>query len=237
MAALLAAHPWTSDSPGEQVNVIATAYLRASMEYQPESAPSDTGWMAPLASRIGDNSPGALSKWHSYQDSILNVLRQVDAAALVGQPEWITYGILRGSLESDIGTRICRQELWGVNSYVNGWQNGYSDVFGQQRIGNNVRRQAALARARALPRFIDNEIANLREGVRLRYTSPAIIVQNVIRQMDDLSAGAPETSPFYSPAERGTASDPPPAAFRHGPLPIRSRAWTAGPDEVAGALR
>ncbi|HKY97911.1 MAG TPA: DUF885 domain-containing protein [Gemmatimonadaceae bacterium] len=214
LAALLAARPWNAESPGEQVNAIATAYLHASMDYQPESAPSDTGWMAPLAGRIGDNSPAALSKWHAYQDSVLNVLKKVDAAALVGHSEWITYGILRGSLESDIGTRICRQELWGVNSYVNGWQNGYSDVFAQQRVGNTTRRQAALARARALPRFIDNEIANLREGVRLGYTSPAIIVRNVIRQMDDLTTGAPESSPFYSPAERDTARDPATTGFR-----------------------
>ena len=196
------------------VNLIATAYMHASMEYQPESAPSDTGWMAPLASRITDNTPAALLKWHNYQDSILKVLAQVDTAALVGHPEWITYGILRGTIESDIGTRICRQELWGVNSYVNGWQNGYSDVFAQQRIGNSARRAAALARARALPRYIDNEIANLREGVRLGYTSPSIIVRNVIRQMDDLTAGTPQSSPFYSPAERDTAHDPAGAEFR-----------------------
>jgi uncharacterized protein (DUF885 family) len=186
--------------------------MHASMNYQPESAPSDTGWMAPLAGRITDNTPAALSKWQSYQDSILKVLTQVDTAALTGHPEWITYGILRGALESDIGTRICRPELWAVNSYVNGWQNGYSDVFAQQRIGNSARRAASLSRARALPRYIDNEIANLREGVRLGYTSPAIIVRNVIRQMDDLTAGAPETSPFYSPAERDSARDG--AAFR-----------------------
>ena len=196
------------------VNLIATAYMHASMEYQPESAPSDTGWMAPLASRITDNTPAALLKWHNYQDSILKVLAQADTAALVGHPEWITYEILRGTIESDIGTRICRQELWGVNSYVNGWQNGYSDVFAQQRIGNSARRAAALARARALPRYIDNEIANLREGVRLGYTSPSIIVRNVIRQMDDLTAGTPQSSPFYSPAERDTAHDPAGAEFR-----------------------
>ena len=87
-------------------------------------------------------------------------------------------------------------------------------MFAQQRIGNSARRAAALARARALPRYIDNEIANLREGVRLGYTSPSIIVRNVIRQMDDLTAGTPQSSPFYSPAERDTAHDPAGAEFR-----------------------
>jgi uncharacterized protein (DUF885 family) len=212
--ASIAASQGAEPNPAESVNAIATAYMHASTEFYPEAAPSDTGWMAPLARRITENTPAALARWRGYQDSILTTLAQIDTAALVGRPEWITYGILRSDLETDIGKRICREELWGVNSYVNGWQNVYSDVFGQQRMGTPARRAAALSRARALPRFIDNEIVNLRDGVRQGYTSPAIIVRNVIRQMDDLSAGPATSSPFYSPAERDTARDSNAADFR-----------------------
>lgn len=206
VATVSAAHTWKPSSPADDVNAITTAYLHASLAYQPEAAPSDTGWMAPLASRVTENTPDALGRWQKYEDSVRDVLDHVDTAALVGKPEWITYGILRGTIGSSIGTRICRQDLWAVNSYVNGWQNIYSDVFAQQRIGTPARRAAALARARALPRYIDNEIVNLRQGVRLGYTSPAIIVRNVIRQLDDLGSGNADASPFYSPAQRDTSS-------------------------------
>ncbi|MEO8576295.1 MAG: DUF885 domain-containing protein [Gemmatimonadales bacterium] len=194
-------------TPTESVNAIATAYMRAEALRNPESARSDTGWMKPLASRISDNTPAARDKWYRYQDSVLKVLLQVDTAALVGHSEWITYGILRNELETTIGRRICRLDLWRVNSYVNGWQNNYSDVFGRQRTGTPERRAAAVARARTLPRYIETEISNLRVGVRLGYTSPKVIVRNVLRQMDDLTAGAVESSPFYSPAKRDSAVD------------------------------
>lgn len=211
---LSAAHTWSTPSSGDNVNSIATTFMRASADYNPESAPSDTGWMAPLANRVTDNTAAALAKWQRYEDRVLETLNQLDTTALVGKPEWITYGILRNTVESSIGTRVCRQELWGVNSYVNGWQNGYSDVFALQRVGTPARRAAALSRARALPRFIDNEISNLREGVRLGYTSPAIIVRNVIHQMDNVSSGPAEASPFYSPAQRDSSRTSGAAAFR-----------------------
>jgi uncharacterized protein (DUF885 family) len=204
----------TTRTPAKTINAIATAFFRAQTEAFPETARSDTGWMRPLASRVTDNTLAGTERWRRYQDSMLAQLLRVDTTALVGTPDAITYSILRNHLESGIGNGVCRFNLWAVNSYVNGWQSRYSNVFSQQRVGTPDRRQAALARARALPRYIDNEIINLREGKRLGYTSPAVIVQNVIGQLDDLLAGAPTASPFYSPASRDTSSATDAAAFR-----------------------
>src|SRR5678816_3118911 len=178
---LTAAHEVTTASPADAVNSLATAWLRENTERNPASATEDTGWMAPLAARVFDNTPGALTRWHRHEDSVLAQLKTIDTVALAGKPEWTTYGILRYSLESSVGSRICRGELWNISSYVTGWQQGYTDVAARQRVGTAARRTAALARARALPKFIDNEIANLREGVRQGYTAPDAVVRNVIR--------------------------------------------------------
>jgi uncharacterized protein (DUF885 family) len=153
--------------------------------------------MAPLASKVFDNSPDALARWNRYEDSIFAAIQNVDTAALVGKPEWVTYGILRYNVSSNIGQRICRTELWNLSSYVTGWQQQYTDIANRQRVGTPARRSAALARAKALPRFLDNEIANLHEGIRQGYTAPDVVVRNVIRQVTDLSSGAAESSPFY----------------------------------------
>ncbi len=217
VAAVIAARPAEAPqrlSPADTVNAIATAYMRTGRETFPEAARSDTGWMKPLTARVTDNTPAASLRWQRYEDSVLTLLLDVDTTTLAGKPEAITYGILRNLLETSAGTRICRFEVWAVNSYVNGWQNRYSNVFLQQRVGTPDRRQATLARARALPRYIDNEITNLREGKRLGYTSPAVIVRNVISQLDDLTAGAAAASPFYSPAERDTATSEGASVFR-----------------------
>ena len=87
-------------------------------------------------------------------------------------------------------------------SYVNGWQAQYTDLALIQPVGTDTLRAQALSRARALPRFIANEIENLREGLRFGYSSPKVIVQNVILQLDQLTAGPPARSPFHSPADR-----------------------------------
>jgi uncharacterized protein (DUF885 family) len=96
--------------------------------------------------------------------------------------------------------RVCRPELWGVASYVNGWQAAYTDLALIQPVGADTLRAQALVRLRALPKFIGNEIDNLRQGVRLGYTSPKVIVRNVIGQLDGILATPVTRSPFYSPA-------------------------------------
>src|SRR5207253_1259443 len=70
-----------------------------------------------------------------------------------------------------------------------------------QPVGSEESRKQALARWSALPKYLDTEIANLREGMRLKYTAPKLNVRIVIEQIDSLISAAAE-SPFLSPAER-----------------------------------
>ncbi|HEU4631994.1 MAG TPA: DUF885 domain-containing protein [Gemmatimonadaceae bacterium] len=199
------------------VDSLAAAYLRRDADRdaaRSDSTSADSTADAAERGGMPDNSLAALERRHRFEDSLLARLRQVDSAALVGRPQWVTYGGLRNRLESSVATRVCHYELWGVNSYVNGWQTSQSDAFSQLAVGTPERRTRALARARALPRFIDTEIVNLREGVRRGYTSPKVIVQAVIRQLDDLTRVRADSSPFASPAQRDTARDAAAAAFR-----------------------
>ena len=80
--------------------------------------------------------------------------------------------MLRDELERSAGARVCRLELWGVASYVNGWQASLTDLARVQPVGSDALRAAALRRAKAIPRFIDNEIVLLRQGLHEGYSSP-----------------------------------------------------------------
>lgn len=159
--------------------------------------------------RIRDNSLAALRTAEARMDSLHMRALTIDPAPLAGTPQEVTYAVTREALESERMLRVCREELWGVASYVNGWQAQYTDLALLQPVGTDSLRAAALARARALPRYIANEIVNLREGLRLGYSSPQVIVRNVIGQLDAITRGPAIRSPFYSPAERDTT-----AAFR-----------------------
>jgi uncharacterized protein (DUF885 family) len=61
-------------------------------------------------------------------------------------------------------------------------------------------RQAALARYGQLPKYLDDEIANATEGLRLGYSAPANNVRVVIDQMDALLAAPVAESAFVQMA-------------------------------------
>src|SRR5207247_78962 len=71
-----------------------------------------------------------------------------------------------------------------------------------QPVGTAAARSQALARWRAIPRYIATETANQREGLRIGYTAPQGNVRIVLTQLDTLLATPLEESPLYDPARR-----------------------------------
>ncbi len=65
-----------------------------------------------------------------------------------------------------------------------------------QPLGTPELRAQALTRWRAVPKWIDTEITNLREGVRQGYTQPRANVEAVLQQLDDILKLPPAKSPF-----------------------------------------
>ncbi len=183
------------------VNTLADDYLKTLLALTPEFGTQE-GIPGAHHGEITDNSLDGVRRIRAQFDALSKRLLAIDASTLQGHPEWITYGVLREALEGERQQRVCHFELWNVASYVNGWQAEYTDLASIQPVGTVELRRQALARARALPRYIDREITNLRQGLQQHYSAPKVIVRNVIRQLDDLTSMPPEKSPFYSPAQR-----------------------------------
>lgn len=184
-----------------RVDSLADAVFAARLELEPEFGTS-SGLTKAHHGRITDNSPAGIGAAHTRWDALSAVATTIDPAPLVGRPQWVTYGMVREGLEAERGLRVCRLELWSVASYANGWQAIYTDLARLQPVGTDSARAHALERLRALPRFVGQEIANLREGLKLGYSSPKVIVRNVIGQLDGILATPVARSPFHSPAER-----------------------------------
>lgn len=186
---------------GVRVDSLADAVLAQTLAANPEMA-TGLGIAGADHGRIRDNSLAGIAAVEQQEDALYQVALTIDPAPLAGRPQWVTYAVLREQLEAARAQRVCRLELWGVASYVNGWQAVYTDLALVQPVGTDTLRIQAMTRARALPRFIATEIANLREGLRLGYSSPQVIVANVIRQLDDILGTPVRESPFASPAQR-----------------------------------
>ena len=193
---------------GARLTAIADAYLAALTKAFPEFATSED---LPGADHgaLTDNTESGLARWQAYEEAALAELRAIPPQSLRDESDRVLHGVLLDEIERNVGVRVCRLELWGVASYVNGWQAALTDLARIQPVGSDALRLMALQRARAVPRYIDNEVILLRQGLRQGYSSPKVIGREVIRQLDELLATEPEHSPFSEPIERD--SDP---AFR-----------------------
>ncbi|NOT06985.1 MAG: DUF885 domain-containing protein [Gemmatimonadales bacterium] len=184
-----------------RVDSLADALFDSTVAVNPEAGTAQ-GLANAEHGRITDNSIAGVAAAQATFDALYQRALAIDPSPLAGTPRWVTYGVLREQLEGRRATQVCRFELWGVASYVNGWQAEYTDLALIQPVGSDTLRTLALARVHALPGYLAKEIANLREGLRLGYSSPKVIVTNVIGQLDRILATAVPQSPFMSPAQR-----------------------------------
>ncbi|HEX7793777.1 MAG TPA: DUF885 domain-containing protein [Vicinamibacterales bacterium] len=182
-----------------RVKALADGYLSGFFDRNPDQA-TYFGVPGRHHDQLPDNSLAAQKAWEGKEDAWLKDARAIDPADIQTGPLKATYAITREALESSVSSRVCRSELWNV-SQMTGWHISFGYLVTIQPLGSEDARKEALARWSVLPRYIDTEIANLREGIRLKYTAPKLNVRIVIDQLNSLISDTAE-SPFLSPTER-----------------------------------
>ncbi len=182
------------------VNKVADDYYAHVMSTTPETA-YFAGVELERHDGLNDNSLAARAASDTAIDAMLAKLQTVDSDALLGDPAWITRAYLLEELEGNIGVRVCRTEVWNVNQ-MGGWHSGYAQVAQLQPVGTPELREQSLARWSKFETYINNEMGNLGEGLKLGYSAPKTVVQRVVDQVDGVLALETEQSPFYSPAAR-----------------------------------
>lgn len=188
-----------AQTSAQQLDALADRFVSQALAYDPTLA-YEAGLPTTVHDRFADRTPAGLAAFDREEREDLSALRRLDASSLPAA-SMATYANLREKLESDLQLRVCRAELWNVNHF-DGWQSELADVADAQPMGTADERAQALRRWASLPAYIDVEIANLRRGLAQGYSAPKSVVRRVIKQMDGLVAGAPEASPFFSPAAR-----------------------------------
>ena len=199
-----AAGPARADMREQRLTTLAGRYVAELLAYDPTITYA-TGIPTADHGRFADVSPRAIAAHRQRQAAMLTALRAIDRASLppASQPP---YAVLESQLRSSLEVRICRPELWNIN-HIAGWQSSFTHVAREQPVGSPTARRQALTRWASLPRYIDQDIANLRLGLAKGYSAPKSVVRRVIDQTTGLGVASPNQSPFYAPAER----DPDPA--------------------------
>lgn len=190
-----------ADDPVARATGIARHFVDGYYHTFPEEA-YEVGYPDTPMDSLGDRSLAALASWQAKEDAWLDTLRTIDAAALEGTPSAVPYAFTLDRLESSVARRICRMELWNVSPTWTGWQSMLASTFSQQPVGSAQERATALTRLRAVPSYIDTEIANLRAGLARGYTAPKSNVDAVLEQVNEMLASPTEASPFHDPASR-----------------------------------
>jgi uncharacterized protein (DUF885 family) len=195
-----------ADRADARVRALADAYLEGYFQRNPDQV-TLYGVPGRRHDALPDNSLDALRTWQAKEDAWLAQAKQIDPATIEAPPLRGTYAIVREALEASIAVRVCRGELWTVSQFVNGWQvqDGYTVTI--QPVGTEDARKDALARWSRLPKYVDTEIANLREGLKAGYSAPKGNVRIVIDQMNTLIATPTAESPFDSPSVRDKTTE------------------------------
>lgn len=146
------------------------------------------------------NSPADIARWHKLAKRLARELATIRPDKLAGGPEWATWQFLKQAFRQDQATTACRNELWSVSAF--GWQASLTQLASIQTVGTDEARARALARWRAYGSWIDQEIANLKEGQRLGYAATDVATRSTLDQLDQMLAETVSESGLMDPATR-----------------------------------
>ena len=194
---LLVAH-WTPAKAETAISLLADKYVAILLANNPTLA--DVANLPGPEDSLPDISPKAVIAYASAENRLLSDVSAIDRrnVSVADRP---TYAVLKEALHDDLAMGICRQELWSLNHFF-GWQVSLPTIALQQPVSDEAFRNAALRRWSALPSFIQQDEANLREGLATGYSAPQSVVRRVIAELDELLQPAPENSSFASPGVR-----------------------------------
>jgi len=185
----------------ERVEAIASEFVQGYYSQFPEEA-YEPGFPDAPMDRFGDHSEARLAAWEADVDARLAELDALDPALVSGTPAAVTYLFTRERLQALIGKRTCRMALWNISPTWTGWQTMITSTLAVQPVDTGSERDAALARATDIARYLDTEISNLRRGIDAGYLAPQTNVDSVIAQVTAMIDSPVDESPFFDPAIR-----------------------------------
>lgn len=144
--------------------------------------------------RLADIGPEGRRRRLDAHTGFLKRLHEIDPKTL-GEVEQVTWDILRIRLELAIEEEKHGFWQWAVDQ-MDGPQADFPQLlnYHPQKTAKDL--QDLEARFRAFPRYMDQYLANLAEGVKSGRVAPKLAVERVLGQLDKLLATDPGKSPF-----------------------------------------
>jgi uncharacterized protein (DUF885 family) len=177
------------------------AFFEAEWNYEMEQSPARASSMGDRRwnDRWGDQSLEAIQKRQDHAKQALVGLGKIDRTKLPPADQ-LNYDLFKKDLEMDIEGFKFRTYLMPIN------QRGGLQTLDE--LGDRLRFETVkdyedwVARLRAFPALMDQNIALMREGAKSHIMWPKIVLERVPAQIDKQLVSKPDESPFYKPFQK-----------------------------------
>ncbi|MCU6500693.1 DUF885 domain-containing protein [Rugamonas sp. A1-17] len=203
---LAAAKPASTQQAGQaqkQLARLAAAFHTARCKYDPllfATANGDGRYDDQLGMSISPKVRAAqFALYRQMQKQLMAVHRDQ-----LGEQDQLTYDLLSYELNNALQLESFPEHLLPLNQFDNvpSTLANYADGTGSQPLGTVKQYQAYLSRLNQLPAWIDQAIANMKQGMRSGVVQPKAITVAMLPQFQNLRSATPETSIYYSPVTR-----------------------------------
>jgi uncharacterized protein (DUF885 family) len=188
-----------ADAAGKKLNALADEYYDALARFEPVSA-SENGDNR-FSDQIGMSiAPAMRAKQFALYRGFQKRLQAISPVQLV-QRDRTSYDILYYELAMALRFEAFPEHLLPINQMdsIPVTLANYASGEGAQSLTTVREYKAYLNRLAQLGPWIDQAIANMREGMRTGVVQPKAIVQSTLPQFQKLAAGSAEASTYYAP--------------------------------------
>jgi len=191
----------------KQLAKLAAAFHTARCKFDPllfATANGDSRYNDQLGMAISPKVRGQqFTLYRQMQKQLMTVRRDQ-----LGGQDQLTYDLLTYELNNAMQMESFPDHLLPLNQMDNvpSTLANYADGAGSQPLGTVKQYQAYLSRLNQLPGWIDQAIANMKQGMRSGVVQPKAVIAAMLPQMQNLRSATPQASVFYSPVTRFPAS-------------------------------
>jgi uncharacterized protein (DUF885 family) len=170
--------------------------------------------------RLPSVTPASQARRLKADETFLKRLRAIKRTRLSHQQQ-VSYDLFEFMVSSRVA--LARHKEWRIP--FNSDSGFFADLLQLHSLVDpqtTKQYEDYIARLNDVPRYFDENVANLREGMRDGFTLPSAILDGVARVVDSAQYGDPEKTPFWKPF----------AGFPEG-VPERDRARLAAAGKAA----
>jgi uncharacterized protein (DUF885 family) len=203
-APILSAHAATTtvsaSSAERQVDRVAARFYDARARFDPllyATANGDGRYDDQIGMAI---DPKVRARYFAQNHKLLDDLQKIDKTHL-SEKARLNYDILSFEIRAQLDLARFPEHLLPLNHFDNipSTLANYASGTGSQPLATPAQYRAYLSRLEQLPGWIDQAIANMKEGTKKGVVQPKAITAKMLPQFRQLAASDAEASIFYTP--------------------------------------